>query len=92
MHDAGYIYGSLSARKILSDIDSNIKFAGLSETVECHDPEAKDAEYQGLPLIVNGIAKNYVEHLKESERERRGADATSEVRDYSMLFGPVMPA
>lgn len=91
MHNAGYIHGSLNARKILRDIDASIKFVGFSETVECHNSEAKEAEYQGLLSILNGISKGHVEHLKELERERRGAGTTSEVRDCSMLFGPVVP-
>lgn len=90
MHDAGYIHGSLNERKILRDIDSTIKFVGFSDTAECHNLDVREAEYQGLLSVLNRIAEEHVQRLKEQERERRGADATAEVGDCSMLLGPVV--
>lgn len=92
MHDAGYIHGNLSAKKILRDVDSTIRFIGLSSTVECDDLEVKKAEYDHLLDILNDLVEDYVHRLKELERERLGTSMVKKETGatYSILFGPIV--
>lgn len=88
-HIAGYLHGSLSERKILRNkFDNGIRFVEFSNTAAHRGASEKKEEIDRLAKILNEIAEEHFQRLKNETGKRRRYSQANHTR--AILMGPVV--